>query len=116
MSLSVLASINVVGWYSGDTAPILLTVTTAAGGAYDLAGCSVTATVYERLGSAVALFTRTSGDGINVVSTSGGTLTLNLSLSQSNSLVAGASYPLKVVLTNAAGSIITTSTGAFNVR
>lgn len=116
MSFVTLAVTNTIGWYQGDTLPIVMTVTTSAGATYDITDCSFTLTVYEPVDRTRTLFTLTSGSGISPLSLSGGTVTVNLSTAQSALLKAGSSFPFKAVMTDASGYIITTSTGTFVSR
>lgn len=116
MSLVTLAVTNTIGWYQDDTLPIVMIVKTSAGATYDITDCSFSVEVYEPGNVSQILFSLSSGSGISPLSAVDGTATVSLSTVQSNALRAGASYPFKVVMTDAAGYIVTTSTGTIVSR
>jgi hypothetical protein len=94
-------------YYVGDTVGIAATVT-LDGAAYNLTGCSLRFTAEH---ADEVLWDRTIGDGISILSLSGGTALITPTLAQSQALAKGRNYTARAILTDAAGSIITTATG-----
>jgi hypothetical protein len=99
MSLATFATVNIVGWFPGDTIPIQISVKTFAdsGVAYDLTGCGLEFIVYTGPGSTTELFSREIGSGIAITSLAGGTALVSFTSGQSSSMKRSASYPLKIV-------------------
>ena len=104
-------------YWRGDTVPIVATITTAKGAAFNLNGC---APVFTVLASdeegALPLWEKSLGSGISILDLAGGKLAIAPTLSESRALTAGRTYPSRFVLTDSAGSIQTTATGYLLAR
>jgi len=98
-------------YFVGDTVGIMATIT-LDDAAYDLTDCALTFTVTDpSVDPVVTLWSRSIGDGIAILSLSGGTCQITPTLAQSQALTAGRTYTARAILTDANGAIITTATG-----
>jgi hypothetical protein len=103
-------------YFVGDTVGIRATFT-LDGAAYDLTGCGLTFRVRDESTSGVTIvWDRRIGQGIAVTSAVGGIALISPSTLESAALVAGRTYSASAVLTDSAGTIITTAIGYLIAR
>lgn len=99
-------------YYAGDTAPLRVDFFDADGAAYSLAGCSLAFVVYADDGAgAAALWQKGIGQGIAILDLVGGIVAIFPTAIEAALLVAKRTYPARLVLTDAMGSILTMATG-----
>lgn len=103
-------------YFVGDTVGILATVT-LDGAAYNLTGCALTFRVTDpSVTPAATIWDRAIGQGIAVLSLSGGTAVITPAPAESQALTAGKTYAARAVITDAVGAIITTADGYLTAR
>lgn len=91
----------------GDTLEVDVSVVDESGAAVSLSGATLTWTISTQPGAA-AVLTKTIGDGITIVSEAGGTLTMELTTTNTNALSAR-EYFSAVRVTFASGEVKTVS-------
>jgi hypothetical protein len=103
-------------YYPGDTVGILAVVT-LDGTAYDLTGCQLTFRVVDpSTNPDTTVWDRRIGQGIALLDAPGGIALTAPSTLETAALVAGRTYSATAILTDSAGTIITTATGYLIAR
>jgi hypothetical protein len=103
-------------YFVGDTVGIAASVT-LDGVAYNLTGCALTFLVTDpSVTPAVTIWNRAIGQGIAILSLSGGTALITPTPAESQAMTVGKTYAGRAVLTDSAGAIITTATGYILAR
>jgi hypothetical protein len=103
-------------YFVGDTVGIRAAIT-LDGTAYNLTGCQLTFRVVDPTTNPdTTVWDRRIGQGIAVLDAAGGIALIAPSTVESAALVAGRTYSATAILTDSAGTIITTATGYLIAR